>query len=484
MVRFGVFEIDFGTHELRKRGVRVRLQDQPFRVLEALLEKPGEIVTREQLKERLWAEDEFVEFDKSLNTAVQKIRQALGDSAESPRFLETIPRVGYKFIAPVNTSAGPDKRTADVADDGGRNKRLVLPWALAAVLALGLAWAALSGESEDSGPPIYRITRLTSDSGLTHEPAISLDGKLVAYSSDRASPGKFDIWVQQIGAFDAIRRTTHQAHDREPVFTPDGQSIVFSSDRDGGGTYIMDALAGEPRLLLEEPVRNPQVSPDGTRLSYRGPEVVPLQGGEAIDISPAYEGARFTTRPLWMRDGKRLIYEARLGFLGDPSGGSPEDWYVVSVEDFSYAKTGFWPAAYAMGLRASIITPGSWLGSADRIVFSARLGQSRDLWTVAVSPSTGKAVGNPQRLTGGGLDDSEPASSLDGRVVYTSGENRVLLWSVDISDRSESSGPSRLSSGIADEASPMLSSDGGKVLFMRNEAAWLEHFQLKYIQLL
>ena len=78
VVRFGVFEIDFGTHELRKRGVRVRLQDQPFRVLEVLLEKPGEIVTREQLKERLWAEDEFVEFDKSLNTAVQKIRQALG----------------------------------------------------------------------------------------------------------------------------------------------------------------------------------------------------------------------------------------------------------------------------------------------------------------------------------------------------------------------------------------------------------------------
>jgi DNA-binding winged helix-turn-helix (wHTH) protein len=90
-LRFGVFEVDLGARELRKRGVRMKLQDQPFRVLEALLENPGDVVTREQLKERLWAQDEFVEFDKSLNTAVQKIRLALSESAESPRFLETVP---------------------------------------------------------------------------------------------------------------------------------------------------------------------------------------------------------------------------------------------------------------------------------------------------------------------------------------------------------------------------------------------------------
>ena len=89
--RFGVFELDLAARELRKRGVRVRLQDQPFRVLEALVEKPGEIVTREQLKDRLWAPDEFVEFDKSLNTAVQKIRDALGDSATSPPLCRDAP---------------------------------------------------------------------------------------------------------------------------------------------------------------------------------------------------------------------------------------------------------------------------------------------------------------------------------------------------------------------------------------------------------
>ncbi len=102
VVRFGVFEADLLTRELRKRGARVRLQEQPFRLLQALLERPGQIVTREEIKEKLWPDDTFVDFDKSLNTAAQKLRQALGDSADSPRFLETVPKHGYRFIAPVD----------------------------------------------------------------------------------------------------------------------------------------------------------------------------------------------------------------------------------------------------------------------------------------------------------------------------------------------------------------------------------------------
>ena len=125
MARFGVFEIDLAARELRKRGVRIKLQDQPFRVLEALIERPGEIVTREELKNRLWAEDEFVEFDKSLNTSIQKIRQALGDSAESPRFLETVPRVGYKFIGPVDGGSVPDRPPGPGTVRPGRK---LLPW--------------------------------------------------------------------------------------------------------------------------------------------------------------------------------------------------------------------------------------------------------------------------------------------------------------------------------------------------------------------
>lgn len=105
LVRFGVFEVNFDSGELRKNGARIRLQEQPFQVLAALLERGGQVVTREELREKIWPADTFVDFDHSLNTAVNKIREALGDSASSPRFVETLARRGYRFIAPVNGAA-------------------------------------------------------------------------------------------------------------------------------------------------------------------------------------------------------------------------------------------------------------------------------------------------------------------------------------------------------------------------------------------
>lgn len=103
IVRFGVFELDQNAGELRKSGMKLRLQGQPLQVLAILLERAGEVVTREELQQRLWASDTFVDFDHSLNTAINKVREALGDSASSPRFVETLARRGYRFIAPVHT---------------------------------------------------------------------------------------------------------------------------------------------------------------------------------------------------------------------------------------------------------------------------------------------------------------------------------------------------------------------------------------------
>src|ERR1700748_2661635 len=100
---FGVFEIDIPAGELRKHGLRIRLQEQPFQVLSILLEHPGAVVTREELQKKLWPADTFVDFDHGLNKAISKIRDALGDSAESPRFVATVSRRGYRFIAEVKT---------------------------------------------------------------------------------------------------------------------------------------------------------------------------------------------------------------------------------------------------------------------------------------------------------------------------------------------------------------------------------------------
>ena len=114
IVRFGVFEADLQARELRKSGRRLRLQDQPFFVLAALLERPGTVVTREELRQRLWPADTFVDFDHSLNTAVNKLREVLGDSAASPRFIETLARRGYRFVAEVHKDLPREESKAKV----------------------------------------------------------------------------------------------------------------------------------------------------------------------------------------------------------------------------------------------------------------------------------------------------------------------------------------------------------------------------------
>ncbi|MCP5119408.1 MAG: tetratricopeptide repeat protein [bacterium] len=144
VVRFGPYEVSLHTGELRKHGLKVRLQDLPFRILALLLEHPGEMVTREELREKLWSADTFVEFEHSVNTAISRLRTALGDSAEMPRYIETLPRRGYRFIGTVKVveESVPAEQLDASPEVAARTRRLV-PWGVAA-LTVGLAVACLA----------------------------------------------------------------------------------------------------------------------------------------------------------------------------------------------------------------------------------------------------------------------------------------------------------------------------------------------------
>ncbi len=120
--RFGLFELDLAAGELRKNGAKLRLQEQPFQVLALLLDRAGQVVTREELRQKLWPADTFVDFDHSLNTAVNKLREALGDSASSPRYIETLARRGYRFIAPVQNGGTDDVGTGAFARSAERSE--------------------------------------------------------------------------------------------------------------------------------------------------------------------------------------------------------------------------------------------------------------------------------------------------------------------------------------------------------------------------
>src|SRR5262245_44424102 len=166
---FASFEVDTASGELRRQGLKIRLQDQPFRLLVLLLERAGDVVTREEVREKLWPADTYVDFDHSLNTAVRKLREALGDSAETPRYVQTLARRGYRFIAPVAR-----RRTAQVADSGNADAASVVPPATAQppasarrrlilpmVIAIGVAALVAYGIVPRQGPATQSGRRLT-----------------------------------------------------------------------------------------------------------------------------------------------------------------------------------------------------------------------------------------------------------------------------------------------------------------------------------
>ena len=442
VLRFGVFELDLGARELRKRGVRVKLQDQPFRVLEALVEKPAEIVTREELKDRLWAQDEFVEFDKSLNTAVQKIRDALDDSAASPRFVETVPRVGYKFIAPVQYA-----RSSELPE---RTRRP--PWRAVGVFALIVAVAAwwLGRSPAPQKDSIeYQLRQLTFDDGLTFQPALSRDGKFVAYASDRSGEGNLDIWVQQIGGGDPILLTSHELDDSEPHFSPDGSKVAFRSERGDGGIYVVSALGGTP-VLIAEGGRRPRFSPDGNLIAYwlgdpHGPGgtgyTVPASGGRPTRLQQGRS-------PVWLGDEGRLISiwqtpgaapdAGNPHVLADESGA--RDWWVLPPGGGQPTKTGvmesFTRVNLSPPLNKPLLEPDVWSGSLGAIVFAASQGDTTNLWSVPVSSDDGSITGPPRRLSAGTEIEAHPSVDDHGRIALSGLRQNLDVWALPIDGES------------------------------------------------
>src|SRR5271167_90920 len=285
--RFGPFEVDLHTHELWKFGTSLKLVGQPFEILTVLLSKPGELVTREELRTRLWPADTFVDFDHGLNAAVNKLREALSDSAEAPRYVETLPRRGYRFIASIewlNVSPIPAVASAKesppvaMGDDfplllaatreleGDRERlssrgwpRLVMGTAVLLALLLTGAFLlkAVSGYGArfvTSAPP-QRTRPLNAVAAV--EPSFSPDGNSVAFVREDAKPGEAGIFVTSVGSEQVLQLTSNDG-DCCPVWSPDGRSIAFSRFANKEFTiHVVSADGGAEQKRTAEKTLNP-----------------------------------------------------------------------------------------------------------------------------------------------------------------------------------------------------------------------------------
>src|SRR5215469_2939128 len=197
IVRFGTFEADLGSGELRKGGVRIKLHGQPFEILSMLLQRPGEVIPREELRQRLWPTDTFVDFDHGVNTAINRLREALGDSAENPRFVETIPRRGYRFIAPVEPPSATNGAVADrvphIATKPTKMVLLTVALVVAVATVLGLAIYRQRLFVRRGGPPIQSVAVLP----LTN---LSRDA-----DQDYFADGMTDALITDLGKIGSLR---------------------------------------------------------------------------------------------------------------------------------------------------------------------------------------------------------------------------------------------------------------------------------------
>jgi Tol biopolymer transport system component/DNA-binding winged helix-turn-helix (wHTH) protein len=398
IVRFGTFELNVQTGELRQRGQRVRLQEQPLQVLVALLERPGELVTREELRSKLWPEDTFVDFDHGLNAAIKRLRDALGESADTPVFIETLARRGYRFIAPVNGSSAPSGIEIAQAPDGKSPlwaQRIAISCFSVIVVAV-LVWAVWRLPMRPIDAVERKLTSNSSENNVNGA-GISPDGKYLAYSDDTG------VYLKQLRTGDThLIPLPPNFSARVDDWFPDGAHLLVSfKDQSGKASlWSISVFGGSPRPLADD-ASGGSVSPDGARVAFRRAEstydgllgreiwVMRSDGTDPIKVAPD-KGSRVGT-PAWSSDGKWLAYvRAELTYDALTRSVELNQWETGNVQTLLSDKR----------LTSAV----DWLAD-GRLVYALDTegvsgpGDS-SVWAVSLT-QTGKISESPKRLTQG-----------------------------------------------------------------------------------
>jgi DNA-binding winged helix-turn-helix (wHTH) protein/Tol biopolymer transport system component len=414
IVQFGVFQVDLNSGELFKSGLRIRLPEQPFRMLAILLECPGEVVSRDELRRRLWPESTHVDFDRSLNTAASKLRDALGDASGNSRYIETLPKRGYRFIAPVNGAI--HEPNGAVPGDGKqsvirRSFRAHFIWA-AVIAALTFVWAYYLWRPSPGVPPITRSVRLTNDD-FSKSPELASDGPRLYFSAWKGGRGVL-AQVAAAGGDTELIPTPAIGTDTSACvrgISPDRQNLLVVTGKqrrvlEGYPLWMVEPSTLSSRRIGNVVANDADSSPDGRRIVYATQNQIWIVDSDGTRAHKIAEEGGLTGYPRWSLDGQKIRF--------------------TSLAWETYEQT-IWEVA-ANGGPARRLFPdwnveqwaGQWTSDGNYFVFNSE----SNIWAVRERAGWFKRSQRPVQLTFGPLNFLAPLPGADGKTLYAVGEIR------------------------------------------------------------
>jgi DNA-binding winged helix-turn-helix (wHTH) protein/Tol biopolymer transport system component len=446
--RFGLFEADLEEAILTRQGIPVKLQEQPFRILALLLEAPGEVLSREDLRKRIWPEGTFVEFDGSLNTALMKLRAALNDNAENPVFIETVPRRGYRFIAPVEIikpdaslvmtaihiesgegrealelplEAGPELPRATAQKPAKFKIPLALNWWQISFSALGLAAVLVFGLWPRPEPKVLAVRQLTHTGQVDPWGKLVTDGSRI-YFVVRDVTG-WNLMQTSVEGGNIQRTPTPFDNTRIFDLSPDhSQFLIGQLTHEGEETalWTWPVQGGAPRRIGDVMAKEAVWSPQGESIAFLHDETILISDSEGGHVR---EVARFQSAPhslLWSPDGKRLRFTQSNLVEGTDS------MWEIGTDGKSLRRV--LPGEQGGPHEGS----GTWLEGGNYFAFSTgqdlranlAVDTQANLWLLEERHGLlGTRRGDPIQLTKGPIAFDHPTSVTNGTRVYAIGSH-------------------------------------------------------------
>jgi Tol biopolymer transport system component/DNA-binding winged helix-turn-helix (wHTH) protein len=501
--RFDDFHVDLKGGILQRSGVRLPVQSQPLQVLRLLLQAQGKVVTRDELRKVLWPEDTFVDFELGVNTAVKKLRQALADPAERPKFIETLPRVGYRFLVPVewvtedgekglaerpgSSASASGIGVADVSErsktatiglsspgSGGARRgkftgKLRLLAVATTILVVGSGtgiWKYVHNRRQTALPPI-EVVPLIALHGMQGAPAFSPDGNQVAFAEYEGGKAS-GIDTTLIGGEKPVQVTDNPG-DYSPTWSPDSRQIAFvrSFEKDMA-IYVVPALGGTLHKLYMGP-SNGSVrlnwSPDGSVLAFSESSANDVRSWIAL-----LSFTDLTTRPLTSPPQQELDEEpafspdgSKVAFVRGSVGGAGRDLFVLPVTGGEPKRLTFDNSSWSP----------VWTQDGSAIVFPSARGGVPRLWRISASG------GSPQPVAGVGETAFGPSISRKGnQLVYQHFVDSSNIWRINLKNERHSAGsPVSVIPSRGANWRPSFSPDGKKIAFDSDRLGYSDIWQ-------